>query len=238
MRNAGLLTWILLLAGALLGQQAGATGQQKSQPKGANTAAQTVQGCLSGTSNSYTLAADNGTLYRLHGADKLLSQYVGHEVAVTATAGGSSASAAASSSGDAAHAVTENSLQVSDVKDVSDHCNKATPRASQPVGGKTGPKGTSVPDARAGSAGETTGGSQVRGEQLGSGQQSRDPHMVTPVPPEQAGQSAEEADRNAAAAERAEPGGSNGGTLVVSNTAPTGSTTGSTGQQTGTANPR
>jgi len=83
----------------------------------------TVEGCLSGSSGSYTLAAKDGTTYQLTGDTAKLSEHVGHEVKITGTANSAASSpssgAASSSAGSTS---SEKSLQVSAVKHVSKTC--------------------------------------------------------------------------------------------------------------------
>lgn len=87
----------------------------------------TVQGCLSGSSGSYTLAAKDGTTYQLTGDTAKLSEHVGHEVKITGTANSAASSpssgAASSSAGSTG---SEKSLQVSSVKHVSKTCQSGS----------------------------------------------------------------------------------------------------------------
>ena len=85
----------------------------------------TVEGCLSGSSGSFTLTDKNGTAYQLTGDTAKLTEHVGHEVKVTGTSG--SAGAGASSSPDtsasgAGSAGAGQTLQVTSVKHVSKTC--------------------------------------------------------------------------------------------------------------------
>jgi hypothetical protein len=83
----------------------------------------TVEGCLSGSSGSYTLAAKDGTTYQLTGDTAKLSEHVGHEVKITGTsnsAASSPSSGAASST--AGSTSSQKSLQVSSVKHVAKTC--------------------------------------------------------------------------------------------------------------------
>jgi hypothetical protein len=83
----------------------------------------TVEGCLSGSSGSYTLTDKNGNTYQLTGDTAKLSQHVGHEVKIT---GSSSAGAGSANSGAAAGAAgaagSQQTLQVVSVKHVSKTC--------------------------------------------------------------------------------------------------------------------
>lgn len=87
----------------------------------------TVEGCLSGSSGSYTLAAKDGTTYQLTGDTAKLSEHVGHEVKITGmanSAASSPSSGAASST--AGSTSSEKSLQVSSVKHVSKTCQSGS----------------------------------------------------------------------------------------------------------------
>ena len=97
------------------------SGQTSSQTSAGGET--TVEGCLSGSSGSYTLAAKDGTTYQLTGDTAKLSEHVGHEVKITGTANSAASSpssgAASSSAGSTS---SEKSLQVSSVKHVSKTC--------------------------------------------------------------------------------------------------------------------
>jgi hypothetical protein len=83
----------------------------------------TVEGCLSGSSGSYTLTDKNGTAYQLTGDTAKLSEHVGHEVKITGTAGsGASPSGSSGAASSAGSAGSQQSLQVSSVKHVSKTC--------------------------------------------------------------------------------------------------------------------
>ena len=106
------------------------SAQTSSQSSASQTSAggeTTVEGCLSGSSGSYTLAAKDGTTYQLTGDTAKLSEHVGHEVKITGTANSAASSpssgAASSSAGSTS---SEKSLQVSSVKHVSKTCQAAS----------------------------------------------------------------------------------------------------------------
>jgi hypothetical protein len=93
------------------------------------TTSGTVQGCLDESEGNYTLTQDStGTVFKLVGSSDKLKDHVGHEVAVTgqmASDSGSAASARdqqANPSSSDANASTGSTLQVSDVKMVSQVC--------------------------------------------------------------------------------------------------------------------
>lgn len=87
----------------------------------------TVEGCLSGSSGSYTLAAKDGTTYQLTGDTAKLSEHVGHEVKITGTANSAASSpSSGAASSTAGSTGSEKSLQVSSVKHVSKTCQSGS----------------------------------------------------------------------------------------------------------------
>jgi flavin-binding protein dodecin len=80
----------------------------------------TVEGCLSGSSGSYTLTDKNGNTYQLTGDTAKLSQHVGHEVKITGSSSAGANSGAAA--GAAGAAGSQQTLQVASVKHVSKTC--------------------------------------------------------------------------------------------------------------------
>lgn len=87
----------------------------------------TVEGCLSGSSGSYTLAAKDGTTYQLTGDTAKLSEHVGHQVKITGTANSAASSpSTGAASSTAGSTSSEKSLQVSSVKHVSKTCQSGS----------------------------------------------------------------------------------------------------------------
>ncbi|HET9304769.1 MAG TPA: DUF5818 domain-containing protein [Candidatus Sulfotelmatobacter sp.] len=87
----------------------------------------TVEGCLSGSSGSYTLAAKDGTTYQLTGDTAKLSEHVGHQVKITGTANSAASSpSSGAASSTAGSTSSEKSLQVSSVKHVSKTCQSGS----------------------------------------------------------------------------------------------------------------
>lgn len=130
MRHVLLFVSVLLL-GLSWAVAQNTAGQDSSSSSSAGQSSQTsaggettVQGCLSGSSGSYTLTDKNGTPYQLTGDTAKLSEHVGHEVKVTGTSNSSASSA--SNSGAAApgtsSSASQQSLQVTSVKHVSKTC--------------------------------------------------------------------------------------------------------------------
>jgi hypothetical protein len=110
------------------------SGSSSSSPSSSSSSAQsspssaggetTVEGCLSGSSGSYTLAAKDGSTYQLTGDTAKLSEHVGHEVKITGTANSaaSSPSSGGAASGSSASSGSQKSLQVTSVKHISKTC--------------------------------------------------------------------------------------------------------------------
>ncbi len=88
----------------------------------------TVEGCLSGSSGSYTLTDKQGNTYQLTGDTAKLSDHVGHEVKVMGTEGdaGASASTGAGGSSSSMGGGAAHSLQVTSVKHVSKTCQSGS----------------------------------------------------------------------------------------------------------------
>jgi hypothetical protein len=87
-----------------------------------------IEGCLSGSSGSYTLTDQSGKAWQLAGDTSKLTEHVGHQVRVMGSDGGSSA--ASSSSGDAsasggsgASAGAASTFTVKKVKMISSSCS-------------------------------------------------------------------------------------------------------------------
>jgi Protein of unknown function (DUF5818) len=117
MRHGLLVLSVLLLASLW------ATAQDSAHGSRTSAAGQTtVEGCLSGSSGSYMLTDQNGTMYQLSGDTAKLSEHVGHEIKVTGTssAGGSTDSASGASGG------AQQTLQVSSVKHISKTCKSGS----------------------------------------------------------------------------------------------------------------
>src|SRR6266705_6150565 len=122
MKKSVLLFSVLLLATAFVVAQ-----QQQSNPSGSTSTtmdqtastltssanASTVQGCLSGSDNNFTLTTSSGTTYALQGKTDNLKDHVGHTVEVTGTP---SASSTATTTGGTSSASSANVLQISSIR--------------------------------------------------------------------------------------------------------------------------
>jgi hypothetical protein len=124
MRQIFLLLSVLLL-GLTWAVAQDSTGQTGSQTSAGGE--MSVQGCLSGSSGSYTLTDKHGMSYQLTGDTAKLSEHVGHEVKITSTSSSEASSAGASSGTSSAAGSTgaQKTLQVSSVKHISKTCQSA-----------------------------------------------------------------------------------------------------------------
>ena len=113
-----LLALALLLATALLAQQ---QDSQPSSPTDRTLSQQTVQGCLQGGDQQFTLTDSSGTTYQLEGDTAKLREHVGHEIQVAGTVGRGSASSSNSTPPDDSQAT----IQVLDVKHLSSTCKSS-----------------------------------------------------------------------------------------------------------------
>src|SRR5437660_10074020 len=104
MRKLFLLVSVLLLGASWVAAQDSSSqtnpnSSSPSQSASANAGGETtVEGCLSGSSGSYTISDKNGTTYQLTGDTAKLSEHVGHEVKITGTSSSAPASASGSHS--------------------------------------------------------------------------------------------------------------------------------------------
>src|SRR5215469_1898828 len=104
----------------------GSSGQSKSSSSGSTS----VEGCLGGSSGSYTLTDKSGTTYQLSGDTSKLAEHVGHEVQITGSTSGSAGSSTSSGAGTSAGAGAPTSgaaaggqmLTVEKVKHISKTC--------------------------------------------------------------------------------------------------------------------
>jgi len=109
---------LLLFSVLLLGTSWAAAQSYPSQggEKSGNTAAQqSVKGCLSSASGTYTLTDKSGKTYQLAGDTSKLSEHVGHEVKITGTVASASTSSGAATTGGP-------TLEVSSMKHISKTC--------------------------------------------------------------------------------------------------------------------
>src|SRR5581483_9244135 len=99
------------------------TSSSQTRPGSDQNAA--IEGCLSGSAlgdNSFKLTDNNGTVYALTGNSDQLKSHVGHEVSVSGQKTSSSSTSTSSSSTSGQTSAAGNTIQVSSVTMVSDHC--------------------------------------------------------------------------------------------------------------------
>jgi uncharacterized protein DUF5818 len=100
-------------------------GSQTSSQSGDSSGAKTVEGCLQGSSGSFTLTDSSGTTYQLQGDTSKLSEHVGHEVQIKGTTSGSAGGSSSSGSMAGSSAGSQQTLNVDSVKHVSKTCKSA-----------------------------------------------------------------------------------------------------------------
>ncbi len=86
----------------------------------------TVQGCLSGSSGSYTLTDSSGNSYQLTGNTSKLAKHVGHQIEVTGATSSAPSSAGGNETGagnGGASAQQQQTLNVSSIKHLAASCN-------------------------------------------------------------------------------------------------------------------
>jgi hypothetical protein len=118
MKKTGLLTSSLILVAMM----AVAQGQSATSTQGASSQPNSLQGCLSGSADNFTLTDANGAQYRLVGDNSSLASHVGHTVRIFG-AGIQNQSTAGSTESGGTTANGVNSLQVSSLEDVAATCN-------------------------------------------------------------------------------------------------------------------
>jgi hypothetical protein len=101
------------------------TTTTKSETSSDSTA---IEGCLSGSSGSYTLTDQSGKAWQLAGDTSKLTEHVGHQVRVMGSDGGSSAASSSSgnasaSGGSGASAGAASTFTVKKVKMISSSCS-------------------------------------------------------------------------------------------------------------------
>ncbi len=115
------LSSAVLLAGAMgLAQTAmgGGSSQDQDSSMAGQAAGAKLRGCLSGSSDNYTLTDHNGTIYHLVGGGAQLQNAVGHEVEVTGTP-----DARRTGASDDATTNTASSFQVTDAREIGARCD-------------------------------------------------------------------------------------------------------------------
>lgn len=122
-------TWLLAQNATPSSSPASSSSSQSGMSSSSGSSGQTsVEGCLQGSSGSYTLTDKAGTTYQLSGDTSKLAEHVGHEVQITGTTSGagSSAGSSASSAGSAGSSSGNQMLTVEKVKHVSKTCKEGS----------------------------------------------------------------------------------------------------------------
>jgi hypothetical protein len=153
MRKMFSLTAVLLLSSLwVFGQDAAQAGGSASAQTNSSASEMTIEGCLSGSAENFTLTDTAGKSYQLQGDTSKLTDQVGHQVSIkgtqTATASattpsGGTASAKTDQSGSAASSGAANKpsdktdssasasaaiqFNVTSVEKLSDNCTAASP---------------------------------------------------------------------------------------------------------------
>jgi hypothetical protein len=120
MRHLLLLSVLLLGASWAAAQNYPSQGSQ-TKPSTSGTE-MSVQGCLGGSSGSYTLADKNGNSFQLTGDTAKLSEHVGHEVKVTGAPSSAPSAGASSGTMGQTSSSSQQAIEVSSVKHISKTC--------------------------------------------------------------------------------------------------------------------
>jgi hypothetical protein len=120
MRHGLLAISVLLLASLWVVAQY--SGQSKTSGGGQTT----VEGCLSGSSGSYMLTDQNGTMYQLSGDTAKLSEHVGHEIKVSGTSSSADNTASSAGTANGASGGAQQTIQVASVKHISKTCKSGS----------------------------------------------------------------------------------------------------------------
>jgi len=134
--GAGLLVTTLAVAQDAPSADASPNSQSS---KTYQTSSNVIRGCLSGSAGNYTVTDQNGMQYSIAGPDNQLAARVGHEIEITTRQDQSSES---NSQGDQATAKSTNSVQVSDVRDISSTCKTVGSTGAPMNDDRSSPKGS------------------------------------------------------------------------------------------------
>lgn len=126
MAKALLYSLLLLCASWALAENNPNPSSNAASQAGSMAEQTTVQGCLSGAGGSYTLTDSTGKTYQLAGDTSKLADHVGHKIEVTGTT--SSAGSPSSGTATASGASSQQTLNVSSFKHISDTCTASSSR--------------------------------------------------------------------------------------------------------------
>ena len=125
-------TWVIAQDSSTAGSQSSQSGSSSSSQasSGMSSGSETsIEGCLSGSADNYTLTSSTGTTYQLSGASDDLSKHVNQQVRVTGTQSASSASSSSSSPSSStspsssSSSSSQPSFTVTKVTRISDSCS-------------------------------------------------------------------------------------------------------------------
>ena len=115
---------ILLATAAWVQAQSQYPQASSSQSEATASGHTTVEGCLQGSGENYTLTDKHGMEYQLQGDTSKLSAHAGHEVQITGTTKAAASNAPGSTMGTAG-GTQQAMLMVEKVKHVSETCSSA-----------------------------------------------------------------------------------------------------------------
>lgn len=127
-KGLSLVLGLLLAAGMAVAQD---TNSAQASSTMSNSNQTTVQGCLRGSHDNWTLTDSNGQTWTLKGDDAKWNDHVGHTVSVTGTSDQSSSMPQSTEAGATSKAASgNNTLNVTNLQHVSDSCSGSNSNAS------------------------------------------------------------------------------------------------------------
>ena len=164
---AGTMSVAQSTSGAMPGSSASSQDQDSSMA--GQAAGGSLRGCLSGSSDNYTLTDHNGSIYHLVGASSQLQALVGQEVQVSGTPDSRRTGVSDSSA-----ANTASSFQVTDARQVASSCDRSGSSAS----GVSGNSGVRDHDSQPMSEKPPTTDAQPKGAPGEGAPPQAEPHLM------------------------------------------------------------